>query len=192
MGLTSTIATLTVSTTERDVADAAFALVAALLGACADPADALRLLARLAAFLPSGLETATPVGQAICDLFRRSAAVSIATASASYQPASYDDAFATLRRVTHLLDAELTIAGDAGLDATFSAVRALRVAVVQDLKARGASLAPIRTFRVGAPMPALALAQRLYRDPSRADQLVTEARPISPLFMPVTIQALAA
>ena len=63
-----------------------------------------------------------------------------------------------------------------------------------NFRARGASLAHVRTFDLPGPMPALAIAQRLYRDAGRADELVGEAgaQCISPLFMPSLIQALAA
>jgi len=95
--------------------------------------------------------------------------------------------------VTAAIDAAAVTAGG-GLDDLFAALRALRIAVVEDLRVRGASLAHVRTFSLPAPLPALSLAQRLYRDAARADELVGEAGDscVSPLFMPVTLQALAA
>jgi prophage DNA circulation protein len=41
-------------------------------------------------------------------------------------------------------------------------------------------------------MPALALAQHIYGDATRAEQLVSEVDPINPLFMPAYFKALAA
>ncbi|MBV8972851.1 MAG: DNA circularization N-terminal domain-containing protein [Sphingomonadaceae bacterium] len=166
---------------------AAAALVAALLAACADPADALRLLAQLVT-VAAGSD---PVAGSTADLMRRLAVVALAEAAAAYQPSSYDDAFAKLAIVTGLIDAELTVAGDQGLDATFNALRALRVAIVQDLRTRGGSLARIRRYDVGV-LPAVALGQRLYRDATRADQLIAQTDPVSPLFMPASFEALAA
>jgi prophage DNA circulation protein len=95
--------------------------------------------------------------------------------------------------VTSALDAEIQTAGDEGNDETFNAFRALRVAVVQDLTARGATLAPIVTVMPPPATPALVLAQRFYRDSSRADQLVSEAGDVcdNPLFMPSPLQVLA-
>ena len=47
-------------------------------------------------------------------------------------------------------------------------------------------------MRTASPMPSLALAQRLYRDPDRADDLVARAAPAHPAFMPVRFKALSA
>ena len=160
-------------------------LTAALLAACADPADALRILSSLTASPPTGVS-------AVDDLYRRAAVTSAARAATAYQPSSYDDAIAVQSVVTGLLDGEITIAGDEGDDTTYQALKALRVAVVADLKARGAGLSSLASFNFGASLPALYLAERIYGDGSRADQLVSEADPIHPLFMPVKFQVLAA
>lgn len=178
--------------TPTDLATATQAVVATLLASTADPADAVRLLSGLAQLTPSAAANGTPLGSAIGDIVRRAAAVALARAGSTYQPASYDDANAVRATITAALDHEIDVAGDAGDDASFNALRALRVAVVQDLAARGANLAPIVTVTSAAPLPAVVLAQRLYRDASRADQLITEADCISPLFMPTSFKALAA
>lgn len=184
--------------TTSDLADAAQSLAASLLSACGTPADAIRLLTELANFHPNTVTGSDVIGvaagdmqSASGDLFRRAAVVALAQASANYQPSSYNDAARVRDLVVALLDAEITVAGDQGEDNTFTALRALRVAVVEDLTSRGASLAPIITFTNAAPLPAPVLATKFYRDPSRADQLVAQANPVSPLFMPVSFQALA-
>ncbi len=181
-----------------DFAAAAQALTAGLLGATTDPADGIRLLADLAEFTPSASTPQSQQGQAVAamqtavsDLCRRTAVVALARAATTYQPSSYDDAAEVRNRVCDLLDREITIAGDQGEDATYTALRELRVAVVQDLTARGANLAPIKTFAIGYPLPALVLANTFYRDAGRAEELVTHADPIHPAFMPTTFKALA-
>ncbi|MFG6284858.1 hypothetical protein, partial [Sphingomonas sp. S6] len=188
-----TMAALTVGSVEANLADAIASLLAALTGACADPADALRLLSGLLVFQPVGSDTLGASGAAVSRLFRLTITVELARASAAYQPSSYEDAFARLVDVTAAIDAAAETAGS-GLDDLFAALRTLRVAVVEDLRVRGASLAHVRTFSLPAPLPALSLAQRLYRDAARADELVGEAGDacVSPLFMPVSLQALAA
>ncbi|MFH7422767.1 hypothetical protein RA276_29720, partial [Pseudomonas syringae pv. tagetis] len=85
-----------------------------------------------------------------------------------YQPTSANDAAAMVQRLVSLIDAEATIAADAGDRETYSALAAALGAVVRDLRARGANLAQVRTFRSPRATPALVLAQRWYRDPSRA------------------------
>lgn len=171
------------------LAQSADALVSALLAACADPADAVRLLLDLLAVPPMATGNA---GALVVRAFKRSTSTALALACAAYQPRSYDDAFALLARVSNAIDAVATEAADAGDDQSFQALRALRVQVVADLRGRGAVLSPIRTFTTSTSSPALVLGQRFYRDPARGDELVAEAAPIHPLFMPLTIQALAA
>lgn len=181
-----------------DFAEAAQALAASLLNATSDPADSVRVLASLADFTPNNPTSASAVGDAMATmqtqcgaLFRRAAVVALARASAQYQPSSFDDAVDIRGRVCDLLDAEILIAGNTGADASFNALRTLRTAVVKDLTTRGATLATLTTISSPGPVPAPVLAQRVYRDSTRADELVTEADPIHPAFMPVSFKALS-
>ena len=112
--------------------------------------------------------------------------------SSNYQPSSANDATSLQGQIAALLDNEITIAGDEGDDGSYQALKALRAAVVADLQARGAALAPLATFTLPCSLPALCVAQNLYGDSMRADELVAEADPVNPLFMPATFQALAA
>lgn len=189
---------------------AAHGLAAAVAAAAPAPPDALRLLSSLigaAPALPGNLVApvypTTPVfptasAQAVAlmagassDLFRRASVIALAQATLSYQPSSHDDAATVRTQVTQLLDAEITVAGNQGQDATYNALRDLRTAVVQDLTSRGTSLAALVVVNTPLSLPAPALAQRLYKDAARADELVAEANPIHPAFMPVAFRALA-
>lgn len=179
-------------------AAAAQAVAAALLAATTDPADAIRMLSNLAQFDSSAPVPASAVGSAMqtmqsgCgDLFRRAAVVALCRASASYQPSSLDDATTVRTQITTLLDAEILVAGNQGEDTTFNALRALRAAVVQDLTSRGTNLSTLAPVVTQAALPATVLAQRLYRDPDRAAELVTQAAPIHPAFMPTNFKALS-
>ena len=190
--------TASASNSPADIAAAIQNLATALLAACVDPADAIRILTQLADFTPNQPVPSSQQGQAMGtiqtstgDLCRRAALAALAEAATNYQPSSYDDAANLRDTLCALLDAEITIAGDEGEDDTYSAFRELRVAVVQDLTARGANLAHIITFSFSQPLPALVLANRIYRDASRDDQLVTQVNPVHPSFMPVSFQALA-
>lgn len=189
--LANVIAGVTVTTTDKDVANAIVALIDALEAVCADPADALRLLLNLVNYVTVGSPTLSDMGIALSSAFRRAAATALVTAAGRYQPSSYDDASATLQAIAAALDGEIVRAGDDGSDQSFDALEGLQSAVVDDLTSRGASLSPVRNVTVPQSMPAPALAQRLYQDADRADGLVTEVNPISPLFMPTSFQALA-
>jgi prophage DNA circulation protein len=184
--------------TANDFAAAAQAVVDGVLSSAQSPADGLRLLAQLASYSPVKATSASPIGVAMQtmqaasnDLFRRAAVVGMARASALYQPATIDDAVSVRNSVCAALDSEITIAGDQGNDSTFNALRAVRAAVSHDLTSRGAGLPSIAQVGTPLPIPAIALAQQLYRDPSRADQLVMQANCPHPAFMPIRFKALS-
>lgn len=173
-------------------------LVTTFAESSSDPSDTIRLLSDLATFEPTGVFTGSPIGVAMqtmqtqcAVLFRRTALAAVGQAVAAYQPSSYDDASALMVSTTTLLDAEIEVAGDAGDDASYMALRSLRSAVVTNLQLRGSSLAPLATMTYAASLPALVLAHRIYADASRADQLVQQVAPVHPLFMPLSFQALA-
>jgi Mu-like prophage DNA circulation protein len=78
-------------------------------------------------------------------------------------------------------------------DATSALLRrsALRQAVVSALTTTGATLPALQAFSFRAPMPALVMASRLYQDAGRTDELIQQADPIHPAFMPTAVKALA-
>ncbi|GJE45371.1 hypothetical protein [Methylobacterium soli] len=75
---------------------------------------------------------------------------------------------------------------------TYRVLVTLHAAVTRDLTTRARPLPRIVTYATAKPMPALALAQRLYGDAGRADDLVVGNDAWSPLFMPASGQALSA
>lgn len=177
------------------------AIPEAMRAGMTDPADQVRVLLNLATtftFTANQAGGVIGVGVAIAAMIaamtaacRRAALVSLARAEAAYQPISYNDA-ATLRStIMAALDAEITIAGDAGDDPTYLALKNLRAAISVDLTTRGASLPTVVTVTFGVSMPSLAIAQRLYKDASRADQITAEANTIHPAFCPPSFQALS-
>jgi len=174
------------------------AVTDALLSASAAPADSLRLLSSLANFTPSPIADASQIGVAMnamqtasANLFRRAAVVTLAQASSTYQPTSQQDAVAVRSLVCGLLDAEILIAADGGDAGSYQALRDVRAAVVEDLTQRSAGLPTLMTVKTPSPLPALVLAQRLYQDSTRADELIGRAAPVHPAFMPTCFSALS-
>lgn len=177
---------------------AAQGLTASLSSAIVKPADAVRLFGGLATYAPA---TAASPGQlgaaqgiaqaATAALLRRAALGALARAAAVYQPSSWDDAVSVRNTVTSYLDAEILIAGDAGDDGSYSALRALRQMTVAVLNQAGAGLPRLQQFAFNAALPALTLAERIYGDANRSGQLVAQAQPVHPAFMPTAFQALA-
>jgi prophage DNA circulation protein len=169
-----------------------------LASSAADPSDRLRLMLTLANYDAGTTTSASATGNAIAtmqtaasNLFARTALVEVARAAGAYQPSSEDDASSVSALVSDALDAAIEIAGNTGSDDVFTALTTTKKAVVTDLKARGGALAAIVPYQFNASLPSLVLAQRIYRDPARADDLVQQANPVHPAFMPGSFSALA-
>lgn len=89
-------------------------------------------------------------------------------------------------------DAVAEYAADAGDQETYRALTALHAATTRDLQQRSRPLPRMVSYSLGASMPSLALANRLYGDADRADELQNENRVPHPLFMPREGRALSA
>ena len=181
-----------------DLGTAVQGLISALAASATDPADAVSMISAMAQYQPAAVTTPGQIGAAMLTmqvamsaLFRRYALAQLAVTLTTYQPSSQNDAETALSSATALFDSEITIAGDAGDDESYLALRTLRQSVIADLTSRAADLAPISTFTFQASLPSLALAQRIYRDPSQEQALVQQVAPIHPAFMPTTFSALA-
>lgn len=174
-------------------------LIAALADAILNPGDAVRLFQLLAGYVST--ITVNGAGQiqsaqqvtldATTAMLRRYAIAQLARSITTYVPSSYDDAVTVRNTVTASIDAETLSAGDAGDDASYFALRALRQSVVALLTASGNGLAHLQDFSFKATQPSLALGQRIYQDASRADQLVDQLNPVHPAFCPASFRALA-
>ncbi len=195
----SAAATAAAFSASTDMLDQLSTLVEAMRAGITDPAQQVRVLLSLASFTftdtaggVAGLEAAiATIRGAMTAACRRAALVSLARASAAYQPISYDDAVTVRTLLATALDAEITIAGDAGDDPTYLALKTLRANVVRDLTVRGANLPAVVTVTFAQPLPSLVMAQMLYRDASRSDQIAAEAQAIHPAFCATSFQALA-
>jgi prophage DNA circulation protein len=197
-GMALTTAAANVGSDPTTFATAAQGVVSALAASASSPADAIRLLSSLMTFSPtpvvgsSQIAVAQQTMQSACaDLFRRATVAQIAVSSSIYQPSSADDASAMRDSVTALIDTEIQIAADQGEDDVYTSLRTLRQSVVADLDARGSGLSSVATFSFGATLPALMLANRMYRDSTRSDELVAQANPVHPAFMPTQFNALS-
>ncbi|MBB4863355.1 prophage DNA circulation protein [Pseudomonas nitritireducens] len=177
---------------------AAQSSVETLAASIPDPGTAISLLGEIASYSPSKptSSSAVGVGQSVAQgatsaLIRRYAIAAMTRAVSTYAPNSNDEAMSTLRYVTAIIDAEILVAGNNGDDDSYSSLRDLRKGVVATLTSTGATLPQLQEFTFRAPMSSLAMASRLYGDASREDELVEQADPIHPAFMPVTVKALS-
>lgn len=197
--LDSLIESLQTTTTPADLATVILTIPESLREAVSDPGTQLSVLLPLTVYSPDSSQTTAPIGAAISTLIsavsalcRRAALASIAQACADWQPTSSQEAEALRLQVAELLDAEALTAADAGDDATWQALRALRVQVTQDLSERASRLPDQITITRNACLPALVLGQQVYADATRAPDLIMRADPVHPAFMPTSFEALSA
>lgn len=186
------------SSSSASFAASAQASVSQLAKAAPTPLDAIRMMGSMAMYTPKASIPSASFGSSMAvahaemgNLMRRAALTEMANAVSQYTPASSDEAMQTRDMVIGFLDVEITHAGDQSDDAVYEALRTLRSQVSKDLNQRGAQLPQLVTVQTNLPQPALVLAQRLYRDAARSDELIGEASPIHPAFMPTSFKALS-
>ena len=183
-----------------DVVTPLVSMIEALRAGIIDPAEQIRVLLAVGGFTPAAvvsgnLGLAAAIGrmtEAMGEACRRAVLIGLARSSAAWQPASYDDASAMRQTLAAAFDGQITEAADDAQDASYAALTALRTAVLTDLIARGASLPAVRHVAFAAPLPALVIAQMLYQDASRADQIIGESAAIHPAFCPLSFGVLSA
>lgn len=182
-----------------DFTIAAQGLAASLLASVSNPYDGIRAMHRAADFHPAYPLTSDAIGRArgtaqsaTGDLFRRAVVAELAHASAAWEPQSFDQAVYIRQLITTSLDDEILIAGDQEEDDVYLDLKATRSAVATDLTTRAADLARMVTVRTTEPMPALAMAYRLYQDIARDAELARAAGSPHPAFLSTEYLALSA
>lgn len=98
--------------------------------------------------------------------------IEAATATASKEYVTADDALADREAVVSALDT-IEPAAD---DVVFQSLSGLRKAVVTDLTSRGAELPRVRTVTLPSTIPALVAAYRIHGDASRDEEIVARNR----------------
>jgi prophage DNA circulation protein len=148
--------------------------------------DGLDLLSQVT-FAGPRTTTTTPArlqeaenAQSLTALTHQAAAAALAGPVATIPLTSYEDLVAVRTRVVTLCD---RVEVDA-TDAVYEALAEVRAQAIAELAVRGGTLRPLRPYVTAAPRPSLTLAQRLYRDPARADALVARTGAPHPGFLP--------
>lgn len=104
---------------------------------------------------------------------------------------SRDEAIQFRDRLAADMELEIVAAGDVGDDASYEALMALKKTLLLDIAQRSAGLAPIIRYKLARGVPALVLAQLLYKDEGRADELARRNGVAHPAFMPAEGEALS-
>lgn len=117
----------------------------------------------------------------LVQLVRVTAAAEASRAVAQMRWATQDEAAEARDEIVETIDDAALVADDA----LFEALRALRVAVVRDVAARGADRARLARYTPSVTMPALLVAQLVYADGARAAELLNRNPQVRhPLFAP--------
>ena len=128
----------------------------------------------------------------IQSLIQSNALIAVLTVYASIDWTSSNAAIAARQQAQAMLDAQTGLAAETGQDALYRALQAVGGQALNDLITRAQALPSIVPFSLRASQGALVLAQRWYRDASRADQLVALNDAPDPMFMPFAGQRFAA
>jgi prophage DNA circulation protein len=117
-------------------------------------------------------------------LVHQGAVAALATPVAAVPMQTYEEFVAVRDRVVAVCDRAIEEA--ITLDAVYDALDDVRAQCIAELRVRGATLQPLRRYTTAYPRPDLVLAQRLYQDPSRAEELARRAGAVHPAFLPQT------
>jgi len=118
---------------------------------------------------------------ALHNLIKRSALIEACRSSSQEQYAAYEDAVAVRDALLDELDVQMH--ADGIDDVVYLSLLDLRVAVVNDIRTRGADLTRLTTHTPLITLPALVIAHQLYGDASRDGEVVSRNKIRHPGFV---------
>ena len=145
-----------------------------------------RVRVAMAAATPTGLAGIAVANAGIRFALGREARILAATTFTSSQ-----DVFAAIVATNAAFEAAEDFAADNRDPASYQALIAMHAAVTRDLTTRAISLPNLVTYTMARILTSHALANRLYGDASRCDELRAENKVIHPAFMPLRGTALS-
>lgn len=198
--LSGSVSSLSTAASPRAVADAVAAIAGQYTAGITDPSVRIGLLTphvtvptallspitKQASLLSEAEAAIQPWTHLLCLL---SLVGPLAEALSDWQPDTSTQARNMLIWVADLFDQLQTVAGNNNLDDLYQAVADLAANTLSDLGQKSASLPDLITIQRGRPVPALTLAQQLYGDGARGDELAAKASATHPAFMPLSFEA---
>lgn len=136
----------------------------------------------------------TPLGVpgiAVRNFASRMALVEQARIIAATTFVSRQDVDSVIRKVQVSFNDAEEIAANNLDNVAYVALTTLHAAVINDLSTRARPLPRLVNYNYQTVHSALWIAQNLYQDPSRFQELIDENKPIHPLFMPTSGRALS-
>lgn len=168
-------------------------VVSAILNSTGGVNERLRALETLANTLSTTYQQAA-ADQAVAATVNSAILVlcsgAMASVAVTANPGSSDEAAALSERVSTQIDLALVSAGDRGDDDVYDALLSLRDSFLSTMATLSQELVELIDFRTTSPIPALTLANRLYQDAGRADELIAATTVPHPAFMPTKMKVL--
>lgn len=118
------------------------------------------------------------------------AASALAMVSGQSEPQKSSDAAKNQRLVCDSLTHAMTVAGDLALDDIYQELLDWQRRVITHFTGQGSERGGLAAYNLPTVLPALSIANRLYQDAGRSDELVMELNPRHPAFMPTQFKAL--
>ncbi|EHJ8971183.1 DNA circularization protein [Salmonella enterica] len=168
--------------------------IRAVVAASGSPEEKLSVLESLAAyrdtrFYPVSAD-ADVAARAVALIVVMSAAA-MAYVAMSIIPSSQEDAWRIQQRVCDALDSAMIQSGDLSDDNVYNVMRSLYNVFTDGFSLKGTALSNLAIYSFPRPLPALTLAERIWQDAGRADELIQSVQPVHPAFMPVRFKALS-
>lgn len=191
--ITAVVDALISASTPEGCVQGVASVVNAILNSVGSVNDRISALEKLAgatstAFQPSAHGKA--LSATINTLIVVICSAAMARAAADARPVSRDEAEQITQRVARQLDAALVLTGDRADDGMYNALLHIRTAFLTTMASRATGLSALMLVTTAQPLPALTLANRLYQDVSRADELVQATSVPHPAFMPTSMKVL--
>lgn len=184
---------LNTSTTPDAFVQGVADVVNAILGSAGGVNDKILAFEKLAASISTEYqraESSQQIAATINTLIVILCSGAMTSAAADANPTSRDEAEDITRRVATQLDTALILAGDRSDDELYNSLMQVRASFLSAMDLISADLSELMQINTASPLPALVLANRLYQDGSRANELIQEANVPHPAFMPTTMRVL--
>lgn len=192
-GITDAITELNDSTTIADFSQRTADVINAVLNCAGGVNERIAALEKLANATSTEYQQSTSgaeIAETVNTLIIVLCSGAMAAAASESNPTSRDEADQITRRVADQLDAALLVAGDRSDDELYGELLLVRSSFLENMSAISGGLSELMQFNSVLPLPALTLANRLYQDASRADELIQESNVPHPAFMPTSMKVL--
>ena len=163
-----------------------------------DPSVQMKLLFPLCDYHVTLVETSAPLGaaentamKATAALCRRAAISCLCKSASTWKADNWDEVVKVKQKISNFLNREIMSAIDDNNIDTANSLRELRIKTLEILTNAAGELPHLRTIERNTPLPALLIAQQLYADASRTEEIIRRSNPAHSAFMPVKMEVLS-